>query len=109
MTYRFGHTMYILYIFFTCVSHILPYLLGTSVEEGDHHQDEAVENIIDMNGHQNVFSMKDKDGNSRRDHHEYRKLVLSGSIFAYNYWWPLGFPGIREPLHFFNSCHHLYL
>jgi hypothetical protein len=82
---------------------------GTSVEEGDHHQDEAVGNIIDMKGQQNVFSMKDKDGNLRRDHHKYRKLVSSWSIFAYNYWWLLGFPGIRESLHFFNSCHHLYL
>jgi hypothetical protein len=83
--------------------------LGTSIEEGDHHQDEAVGNLIDMNGQQYVFSVKDKDGNSRRDHYEYRKLVSSGSIFAYLYWWLLGFPGIHESLHFLNSCHHLYL
>jgi hypothetical protein len=45
---------------------------------------------------QNVFSMLDRFGNSRKDDDEYRNALKCGSLLAYNYWWPLGFVGIRE-------------
>jgi hypothetical protein len=78
----------------------------SAAEDREQKEEEEANDIIDLDGQKNVFSINDDLAYSRRDHDEYQKALSCGSMLAYNYWWPLGFPGIPESFQFVITCHH---
>jgi hypothetical protein len=56
----------------------------SATEDGEQKDKEEVDDMIDLDGQKNVFSMNDSSGYSRRDHDEYQKALSCGSMLAYN-------------------------